>query len=90
MLPGCYYFILPNDNLTRQKARYRLKYCLKGPLNPKQPTNKPPAKTYKPNFISAQLFWCISDHTAFVIEGRNASLHVVSAEINFSVKIDQM
>ena len=21
-------------------ARYRLKYCLKGPLNPKQPTNK--------------------------------------------------
>ena len=22
-------------------ARYRLKYCLKGPLNPKQPTNQP-------------------------------------------------
>ena len=22
-----------------QTARYRLKYCLKGPLNPKQPTN---------------------------------------------------
>ena len=22
-------------------SRYRLKYCLKGPLNPKQPTNKP-------------------------------------------------
>ena len=22
-------------------ARYRLKYCLKGPLNPKQPTNYP-------------------------------------------------
>ena len=21
--------------------RYRLKYCLKGPLNPKQPTNQP-------------------------------------------------
>ena len=21
-------------------ARYRLKYCLKGPLNPKQPTNQ--------------------------------------------------
>ena len=24
-----------------ETARYRLKYCLKGPLNPKQPTNKP-------------------------------------------------
>ena len=22
-------------------ARYRLKYCLKGPLSPKQPTNQP-------------------------------------------------
>ena len=25
-----------------QTARYRLKYCLKGPLNPKQPTNQHP------------------------------------------------
>ena len=24
-----------------EAARYRLKYCLKGPLNPKQPTNQP-------------------------------------------------
>ena len=24
-----------------ETARYRLKYCLKGPLNPKQPTKKP-------------------------------------------------
>ena len=24
-----------------ERARYRLKYCLKGPLNPKQPTNQP-------------------------------------------------
>ena len=23
-----------------ERARYRLKYCLKGPLNPKQPTNQ--------------------------------------------------
>ena len=23
-----------------ETARYRLKYCLKGPVNPKQPTNK--------------------------------------------------
>ena len=25
--------------LLERRARYRLKYCLKGPLNPKQPTN---------------------------------------------------
>ena len=24
-----------------ETARYRLKYCLKGPLSPKQPTNQP-------------------------------------------------
>ena len=24
-----------------ETARFRLKYCLKGPLNPKQPTNQP-------------------------------------------------
>ena len=27
-----------------EMARYRLKYCLKGPLNPKQPTNQPSLK----------------------------------------------
>ena len=27
-----------------ETARYRLKYCLKGPLNPKQPTNQHPKK----------------------------------------------
>ena len=30
-------FFLP---LSGETARYRLKYCLKGPLNPKQPTNQ--------------------------------------------------
>ena len=28
-----------------ETARYRLKYCLKGPLNPKQPTNKSKPKS---------------------------------------------
>ena len=28
-------------SLSWETARYRLKYCLKGPLNPKQPTNHP-------------------------------------------------
>ena len=31
-------FFLP---LSGGTARYRLKYCLKGPLSPKQPTNQP-------------------------------------------------
>ena len=30
-----------------ETARYRLKYCLKGPLNPKQPTNQPISPTIK-------------------------------------------
>ena len=29
-----------------ETARYRLKYCLKGPLNPKQPTNQPNPSKY--------------------------------------------
>ena len=29
-----------------ETARYRLKYCLKGPLNPKQPTNQKPLERY--------------------------------------------
>ena len=28
-----------------ETARYRLKYCLKGPLSPKQPTNQPSSDT---------------------------------------------
>ena len=31
---------LPLSPSLRETARYRLKYCLKGPLNPKQPTNQ--------------------------------------------------
>ena len=35
-----YLFSLLSPSLW-ETARYRLKYCLKGPLNPKQPTNQP-------------------------------------------------
>ena len=37
-----------------ETARYRLKYCLKGPLNPKQPTNQLPknrSNLFAPCFI---------------------------------------
>ena len=33
-----YHFSFPSPSLS-QAARYRLKYCLKGPLSPNQPTN---------------------------------------------------
>ena len=32
--------ICPLSPSLFETARYRLKYCLKGPLNPKQPTNR--------------------------------------------------
>ena len=35
-----YPFSSPSPSLW-ETARYRLKYCLKGPLDPKQPTNQP-------------------------------------------------
>ena len=35
------YLISPLSPSLWETARYRLKYCLKGPLNPKQPTNQP-------------------------------------------------
>ena len=35
------YSFFPLSPSLWETARYRLKYCLKGPLNPKQPTNQP-------------------------------------------------
>ena len=36
-----------------ETARYRLKLCLKGPFNPKQPTNQP--TTFKPGKVSGKV-----------------------------------
>ena len=44
-----------------ETARYRLKYCLKGPLNPKQPTNQAIDKGYLLFCIEKSLnigIWC--------------------------------
>ena len=35
------YLFSPLPPSLWETAQYRLKYCLKGPLNPKQPTNQP-------------------------------------------------
>ena len=39
-----------------ETARYRLKYCLKGPLNPKQPTNQILVNT---SLISLKFGWLV-------------------------------
>ena len=43
-----YHFSFLSPSL-RETARYRPKYCLKGPLNPKQPTNQPTNQPWKWN-----------------------------------------
>ena len=40
------YLFSPLSSSLWETARYRLKYCLKGPLNPKQPTNQPTAPLF--------------------------------------------
>ena len=35
------YLFIPLSPSLWESARYRLKYCLKGPLNPKEPTIQP-------------------------------------------------
>ena len=40
-----YHFSFLSSSLW-ETARYRLKYCLKGPLSPKQPTNHPIFSTF--------------------------------------------
>ena len=39
------YFFSSLSSSLWEMARYRLKYCLKGLLNPKQPTNQPTKKS---------------------------------------------
>ena len=41
-----------------------------------------PRQNIQIKFISAQLFWCISEQRAFNVEGRNVSLHVAPDETN--------
>ena len=41
------YLFSPLSPSLWETARYRLDYCLKGPLNPKQPTDQPDPKWIK-------------------------------------------
>ena len=65
-----------------ETARYRLKYCLKGPLNPKQPTNQPliqkrqnPYKTYCGSIIChrADTGISVSDLNLTIIVGERSN-----------------
>ena len=54
------YHFSPLSPSLWETARCRLKYCLKGPLNPKQPTNQP---TQRVNRAAIQLYeyiFCVS------------------------------
>ena len=55
-----------------ETARHRLKYCLKGPLNPKQPTNLPTTKYYYTLPINVELLSC--------------KINKISAQIKFWVR----
>ena len=49
-----------------ETARYRLKYCLKGPLNPKQPTNQ--LQVWKENYLKPfKKIIYISDFTRLIL-----------------------
>ena len=43
-----------------ETARYRLKYCLKGPLNPKQPTNRHPLTVFATKNVIIVCEWDLS------------------------------
>ena len=50
------YLFSPLSPSLWETARYRLKYCLKGPLNPKQPTNQPTKSTPTDQIFFAGLY----------------------------------
>ena len=55
-----------------ETARYRLKYCLKGPLSPKQPTNQPALK-YQCSATVKQQHRCLQ---LYLLEPRRTSYEI--------------
>ena len=53
-----FYPFFPLSPSLWETSRYRLKYCLKGPFNPKQPTNQPTqiSKSVLCNFATRWFF----------------------------------
>ena len=59
-----------------ETARYRLKYCLKGPLNPKQPTNQPILNQYVCHCYGINVFHfiCLCPSSEVVRNNQNLSV----------------
>ena len=51
-----------------ETARYRLKYCLKGPLNPKQPTNQPIVPCHRHVFSIPCGIECSCQKTSYALK----------------------
>ena len=62
-----------------ETARYRLKYCLKGPLNPKQPTNQ---SILWGSFI----LWCATSERATIPEVIKNHVHNKYIKLDLSKK----
>ena len=63
-------------------ARYRLKYCLKWPLNPRQPTNQPKLSPDSTQFSKKCIFyqnfdrpWCTMVSIVFVSDSQQMKLY---------------
>ena len=53
------YLFSPLSHSLWEPARYRLNCCLKGPLNPKQPTNQP---KYNKEMVSLRQLFALIHH----------------------------
>ena len=69
------YPLFPLSPSLWETARYRLKYCLKGPLNPKQPTNQPSLIRIRYSFIA--LFISVCGGHGFKICDKESSLRTI-------------
>ena len=65
---------LSSFSLFWETARYRLKYCLKGPLNPKQPTNQVMARTSS-----------IYDHFIILSSSMTLTIHIPDQMIQMAL-----
>ena len=59
-----------------ETARYRLKYCLKGPLNPKQPTNQPSLTSLFNIFLEQSMTDALEENDEKVSKGVRNITHL--------------
>ena len=86
------YLFSPLSPSLWETARYRLKYCLKGPLNPKQPTNQPTTVRFEhPEFkrlkngAITELKLVVKDEKNNVVDNHGLPMSCVLEIISFSI-----